>query len=72
MLPRARHDVLVLSDSDIVVGPDYLRTLAALLSAPGVGAVTCLYHGIGGDSGLSSPISRTSRIRVRAESGSER
>lgn len=50
MLPRARHDTLVLSDSDIVVGPDYLRTLSALLSAPRVGAVTCLYHGIGGES----------------------
>jgi ceramide glucosyltransferase len=49
MLPRARHDTLILSDSDIVVSPDYLRTLAALLSAPRVGAVTCLYHGIGGE-----------------------
>jgi len=49
MLPRAQHDTLVLSDSDIVVGPDYLRTLNALLSAPGVGAVTCLYHGIGNE-----------------------
>lgn len=50
MLPRARHDTLILSDSDIVVGPDYVRTLAALLSAPRVGAVTCLYHGIGSES----------------------
>ena len=49
MMPRARHDTLILSDSDIVVGPDYLRTLTALLSAPGVGAVTCLYHGIGSE-----------------------
>ena len=49
MMPRARHDTLILSDSDIVVGPDYLCTLTALLSAPGVGAVTCLYHGIGSD-----------------------
>jgi ceramide glucosyltransferase len=56
MLPRARHDTLILSDSDIVVGPDYLRTLAALLSAPRVGAVTCLYHGTGGD-GLWSRLS---------------
>ncbi len=49
MLPRVRHDTLILSDSDIVVGPDYVRALAALLSAPRVGAVTCLYHGIGGE-----------------------
>ena len=26
IMPRARHDTLVLSDSDIVVGPNYLRT----------------------------------------------
>lgn len=50
IMPRARYETLVLSDSDIVVGPDYLRTLAAMLSARGVGAVTCLYHGIGGES----------------------
>ena len=49
MVPRARHDMLVLSDSDIAVGPDYLRALAALLASPGIGAVTCLYHGIGGE-----------------------
>jgi ceramide glucosyltransferase len=49
MIPRARHDTLVLSDSDIVVGPTYLRTLTALLAPPRVGVVTCLYHGIGGE-----------------------
>jgi ceramide glucosyltransferase len=47
--PRARHDTLVLSDSDIVVGPRYLRGVTALLASPGVGAVTCLYYGIGGE-----------------------
>jgi ceramide glucosyltransferase len=49
IMPRARHDMLVLSDSDIVVGPDYLRAVTAMLSQTGVGAVTCLYHGIGGE-----------------------
>ena len=49
MLPRARHDMLVLSDSDIAVEPDYLRSLTSLLAAPRAGAVTCLYHGIGDD-----------------------
>jgi ceramide glucosyltransferase len=62
MLPRARHDTLVLSDSDIVVGPDYLRSLTALLSAPGVGAVTCLYYGIGSDSVWS----RVSALAINA------
>lgn len=49
LMPRARHDTLVLSDSDIVVGPGYLRALTALLASPHVGAVTCLYHGISGE-----------------------
>ncbi len=56
MMPRARHDTIVLSDSDIVVHPGYLRAIAALLASPRVGAVTCLYHGIGGD-GLWSRLS---------------
>jgi len=45
MMRRARHDVLVLSDADIRVGPDYLRTLAAPLADPSVGLTTCLYRG---------------------------
>lgn len=43
MAPAARHDVLVLSDSDIRVGCDYLGHVVAALAAPGVGAATCLY-----------------------------
>ena len=45
MLAQARHDVLVLSDADIVVRPDYLARVAAALVEPGVGAVTCYYRG---------------------------
>ncbi len=56
MLPRVRHDTIAVSDSDIVVGPGYLRTIARLLARPRVGAVTCLYHGIGG-TGLWSRLS---------------
>ncbi len=56
MLPRVRHNTIVLSDSDIVVGPDYLRTIAALLASPRTGAVTCLYYGVG-DDGLWSRLS---------------
>ena len=52
MSTLAQHDVLVLSDSDIEVGPDYLDDVVAALQAPGVGAVTCLYHGVPGTSGL--------------------
>jgi len=46
MLPSARHDVLVMADSDMEVGSDYLALVVAELQQPGVGAVTCLYHGV--------------------------
>jgi ceramide glucosyltransferase len=45
MLPRARHDLLVIADSDMRVGPDYLGTVVAPLLDPAVGLVTCLYAG---------------------------
>jgi ceramide glucosyltransferase len=45
MLPMARHDTLVLSDSDIAVGPGWLTQVTAALARPGVGIVTCLYTG---------------------------
>ena len=48
MAPRARHEIVALSDSDIEVEPTYLRDVVAELAKPGVGAVTCLYHGIAG------------------------
>lgn len=43
---HARHQVLVLSDSDIAVGPDYLRRVVAALNEPGVGVATCPYYGV--------------------------
>ena len=47
MMEAARHDILVLSDSDMAVGPEYLPVLLAALDQPRVGAVTCLYRGRG-------------------------
>jgi ceramide glucosyltransferase len=46
MAPSIRHDVVVLSDSDIRVEPTYLRQVVAALEQPGVGGVTCLYYGL--------------------------
>jgi ceramide glucosyltransferase len=46
MLRHARHDVLVMIDSDIEVNSDYLSTVMAELQRPGAGAVTCLYRGV--------------------------
>ncbi|HET7849296.1 MAG TPA: bacteriohopanetetrol glucosamine biosynthesis glycosyltransferase HpnI [Pseudolabrys sp.] len=48
MLPAASHDVLVISDSDIDVGPHYLVNVVSELQAPDVDGVTCLYHGVAG------------------------
>lgn len=45
MLPAARHDILVIADSDVHARPDYLRRLAEGLERPGVGLVTTLYVG---------------------------
>ena len=47
MLPAARHPVLVLSDSDIAVVPDYLSRLLVTLDRPNVEIVSCLYRGRG-------------------------
>jgi ceramide glucosyltransferase len=47
-LGRVRHDVVVMIDSDIAVGRDYLACVVAELQRPNVGAVTCLYYGIAG------------------------
>ena len=45
MLPSARHDIIVLSDSDIAVPRDWLSKVTGALEQPGVGLVTCLYTG---------------------------
>lgn len=46
MLPMARHDFLVIADSDMRVAPDYLTAVTAPFSDPTIGLVTCLYRGI--------------------------
>jgi ceramide glucosyltransferase len=46
MLSAARHDILVIADSDVHARPDYLRRLADALAEPGVGLVTTLYAGL--------------------------
>jgi ceramide glucosyltransferase len=45
MMPLARHEFLVLSDSDVRVQRDYLAKVAAPLHDAGVGVVTCAYRG---------------------------
>jgi len=49
MLPSAKHEVLILSDSDISIPDDYLRKVTGALEQPRVGAVTCFYNGVAVD-----------------------
>jgi ceramide glucosyltransferase len=46
MRREARYPILVTSDSDVRVDPDYLASVVQPLSDPNVGMVTCLYRGV--------------------------
>jgi len=41
----AAHDILVTTDSDVEVGPNYLREIVPPLLDPKVGMLTCVYRG---------------------------
>jgi len=47
MLARARHEYVLVNDSDICVPPDYLQRVMNEFEDRRVGMVTCLYRGIG-------------------------
>ena len=46
MIASSDNDYLVMCDSDVLVGPDFLRNVLPPLLNPKVGLVTCLYQGI--------------------------
>jgi len=45
MAQAAAHEILVTTDSDVEVGPRYLREIVPPLLDPQVGMVTCVYRG---------------------------
>jgi ceramide glucosyltransferase len=48
-LRHARNDLLVISDSDVLLKPDYLKTIVAPLSDPSVGCACTLYKAAGAE-----------------------
>lgn len=59
MLPAARHNVLVIADSDVHVAADYLARIADTLAEPGVGLVTTLYAGLPATGTLAGTLGAT-------------
>ena len=43
LVAEAKHELVVITDGDVRVRPDYLRTVAATMRDPKVGGATCLY-----------------------------
>jgi ceramide glucosyltransferase len=50
MLAAAANDLVVMSDSDIRVTPDFLRTVVAEFQDPDIGVATCPYRAVPGAS----------------------
>lgn len=47
MYPKRKHDVVLISDSNVKVRPSYLRETACYLADPSVGIVTNVFTGVG-------------------------
>ena len=43
---EAKHEIIVQSDGDVRVSPDYLKNVVAELADPAVGVVSCFYRGV--------------------------
>jgi ceramide glucosyltransferase len=63
LVREARHDILVISDSDTRIHRDGLRVVAAPFRDPEVGAVTCVYRGIM----AKTPVDAMEALRISAD-----
>ena len=52
MEAAAAYDILVISDSDVRVTPDYLRAVALPFAGAKVGGLTCPYRGVAAEGGV--------------------
>jgi ceramide glucosyltransferase len=73
MAKAAKHDLLVATDADIPVGPEYLREMVAPFRDPKVGSAFCIYRGLAIDGGfgegleaLGMSVEMTSGVLVAA------
>jgi ceramide glucosyltransferase len=46
MVREARHEIVIVTDSDVRIDPGFLRAIAGAFRDPEVGGVTCLYRGL--------------------------
>jgi ceramide glucosyltransferase len=46
MVREARHEIVIVTDSDVRVDPGFLPAIAGVFRDPGVGGVACLYRGL--------------------------
>ncbi len=63
MEAKARYDVIMLSDSDIIVDEQFLRRAATELEKANVGAVTSVYYGVG----LGGVWARASALNINSQ-----
>jgi ceramide glucosyltransferase len=56
MAKAAKYDLLVATDADIPVGPEYLRKMVTPFRDPQVGAAFCMYRGVAIDGGFGEAL----------------
>jgi len=67
MLPAARHELLLVNDSDIRVPADYLRKVITPLADASVGLVTCLYRGVASPTACPTLESRLEALGISTD-----